>query len=139
MPKRKPKKNLDAASDQSKTNNSAGSYPTADELETIRREAYNDGLEQGRVEGRQQGHKDGYDDGLAEGKAEGHKDGFASGKQEGINAGFAEGRSTGVDDVTSEWRRLRAIIVLLESSLCDRGHQLADVMVLLSRSWSEPE
>ena len=125
------KKNLDAASDQSKTNNSAGSYPTADELETIRREAYNDGLEQGRVEGRQQGHKDGYDDGLAEGKAEGHKDGFASGKQEGINAGFAEGRANGVDDVTAEVTRLRAIIVSLQSSLRERDAQLPDVIVLL--------
>lgn len=125
------KKNLDSASDQSKTNNSAGSYPTADELETIRREAYNDGLEQGRVEGRQQGHKDGYDDGLAEGKAEGHKDGFASGKQEGINAGFAEGRANGVDDVTAEVTRLRAIIVSLQSSLRERDAQLPDVIVLL--------
>ena len=51
--------------------------PTAEELENIRREAYNAGLEQGLVEGRQQGHKEGYDNG--------HKEGYA--------AAFAEGKA----------------------------------------------
>lgn len=110
---------------------SSGGYPTAEELELIRREAYNDGLEQGRVEGRQEGHKDGFKEGVEQGQAEGHKEGFATGKQEGINAGFAEGRANGVDDVAAEAIRLRAIIISLQSSLRERDTQLPDVIILL--------
>ena len=113
------------------TAKNSGGYPTAEELELIRREAYNDGLEQGRVEGRQEGHKDGYNEGVEQGRTEGHKEGFTTGKQEGINAGFAEGRANGVDEVTAEAIRLRAVVVSLQSSLRERDAQLPDVIVVL--------
>lgn len=106
-------------------------YPTAEELEIIRREAYNDGLEQGRVEGRQQGTKDGYAEGLEQGKSEGHKEGFALGKQEGINAGFSEGRAKGEAEIVAEATRLKSVVALLQASLRERDSQLPDVVILL--------
>ena len=60
---------------------------TAEQLEQIRQEAYNEGLEQGLVEGRQKGEKlgtqEGRKEGLATGTQEGHKLGLEAGKAEG--------------------------------------------------------
>jgi len=60
---------------------------TAEQLEQIRQEAYNEGLEQGLVEGRQKGEKLGYD--------VGHKDGIEEGYKEGLEKGLAEGNEKG--------------------------------------------
>ncbi len=60
---------------------------TADQLEQIRQEAYNEGLEQGLVEGRQKGEK--------LGAQEGHKEGLAAGTEEGRKLGFEAGNSEG--------------------------------------------
>lgn len=106
-------------------------YPTADELETIRREAYNDGLEQGLVEGRQQGYKDGHDAGFAEGREAGHQEGFASGQKEGASVGFQEGKSQGAQEVAEEAQRLRQIVTTLQGSLRERDGQLPEVLVML--------
>jgi flagellar assembly protein FliH len=68
---------------------------TIEQLETIRQEAYNEGLEQGLVEGRQKGEKQGYDDGhvegLAAGKTEGNKLGYDTGLEKGEKKALAEG------------------------------------------------
>ena len=60
-------------------------YPTAEEVELIRREAYNAGLEQGLVEGRQQGVNQGLEEGRAEGLEKGHAEGFVTGQCFGRN------------------------------------------------------
>ncbi|WP_369985509.1 FliH/SctL family protein [Thalassolituus sp.] len=106
-------------------------YPTADELETIRREAYNDGLEQGRIEGRQQGHKEGYEAGFAEGREAGHQEGFSSGQKEGATAGFQEGKAQGSQEAAEEAQRLRQLVATLQGSLRERDAQLPEVMVML--------
>lgn len=121
----------DASSANTSPPKTVPGYPTAEELELIRREAYNDGLEQGRVEGRQEGYKAGFEEGTEQGRDEGHSEGFKAGKQEGINAGFAEGRANGEKEVTEEASRLRAVVLALQASLRERDSQLPDVMILL--------
>ena len=113
------------------SNESPPNFPTAEELEAIRREAYNAGLEQGLVEGRQQGHKDGYDAGFAEGQADGQAQGFDAGKKEGSTAGFQEGKALGSQEVTDEAQRLRQISATLTATLKERDAELPDVMLML--------
>lgn len=112
-------------------NESPPNFPTAEELEAIRREAYNAGLEQGLVEGRQQGHKDGYDAGFAEGQADGKAQGFEAGKKEGSTAGFQEGKALGSQEVADEAGRLRQINATLTATLKERDAELPDVMLML--------
>ena len=112
-------------------NESPPNFPTAEELEAIRREAYNAGLEQGLVEGRQQGHKDGYDAGFAEGQADGKAQGFEAGKKEGSTAGFQEGKALGSQEVADEAERLRQINATLTATLKERDAELPDVMLML--------
>ncbi len=113
------------------SNESPPNFPTAEELEAIRREAYNAGLEQGLVEGRQQGHKDGYDAGFVEGQADGQAQGFDAGKKEGSTAGFQEGKALGSQEVTDEAQRLRQINATLTATLKERDAELPDVMLML--------
>jgi len=113
------------------SNDSHPDFPTAEELEAIRREAYNAGLEQGLVEGRQQGHKDGYDAGFAEGQADGQAQGFDAGKKEGSTAGFQEGKALGSQEVSDEAQRLRQINATLTAALKERDAELPDVMLML--------
>jgi flagellar assembly protein FliH len=113
------------------SNDSPPDFPTAEELEAIRREAYNAGLEQGLVEGRQQGHKDGYDAGFAEGQADGQAQGFDAGKKEGSTAGFQEGKALGSQEVSDEAQRLRQINATLTAALKERDAELPDVMLML--------
>ena len=112
-------------------NESPPNFPTAEELEAIRREAYNAGLEQGLVEGCQQGHKDGYDAGFAEGQADGKAQGFEAGKKEGSTAGFQEGKALGSQEVADEAERLRQINATLTATLKERDAELPDVMLML--------
>ncbi|WP_301387333.1 FliH/SctL family protein [Thalassolituus sp. UBA2590] len=117
--------------DAESVDDSPPDFPTAEELESIRREAYNAGLEQGLVEGRQQGHKDGYDAGFAEGQEDGHAQGFDAGKKEGSTAGFQEGKALGSQEVTDEAQRLRQINATLTAALKERDAELPEVMLML--------
>ncbi len=69
---------------------------TAEQLEHIRQEAYNEGLEQGLVEGRQNGEKlgrqEGHDEGLKSGQEEGRKLGYQAGLEEGKTKAQSEGQ-----------------------------------------------
>jgi flagellar assembly protein FliH len=67
---------------------------TAEQLEAIRQEAYNEGLEQGLVEGRQKGEKLGFDDG----HADGIKQGTEAGETLGYEAGTLKGEKQAVAD-----------------------------------------
>jgi len=112
-------------------------YPTAEELEAIRRDAYNDGLEQGLVEGRQQGQADGFSAGFEEGQKEGRVKGQQEGKAEGNRLGYEEGKASGAEDVATELARLRQIVATLQASLTERDRQLPDVMIMLFTRMAE--
>lgn len=102
--------------------------PTAEELETIRREAYNEGLEQGLVEGRQQGHQEGF----AQGRQEGQEEGLEAGTNEGYQAGFSQGEEAGQAkaqaDVNMVVMRLERIFDNLNSHISERDQQLPQVL-----------
>ncbi len=97
---------------------------TAEQLETIRQEAFNEGLEQGLIEGRQKGEKLGYD----EGHAEGFKQGEQEGKRLGFDAGFETGEKQAFQNGTLEQekiaKRFQALLVDVHQQLSDSKQQL---------------
>ncbi|MAA72857.1 MAG: hypothetical protein CL679_14145 [Bermanella sp.] len=99
---------------------------TADQLESIRQEAFNEGLEQGLVEGRQKGeklgHEDGYKEGLVQGKEEGRKLGFDSGFEQGEKQAF----SNGSEENEKQSKKLQAILSSIETQITEQKTQLTD-------------
>jgi flagellar assembly protein FliH len=90
---------------------------TADQLEQIRQEAYNEGLEQGLIEGRQKGEK--------LGTQEGHKEGLATGTEEGHKLGFEAGNEQGIKQAQQAGEKKTAQTVQqLESVIQSMGEQL---------------
>lgn len=106
-------------------------FPTAEELENIRREAYNDGLEQGLVEGRQQGHKEGFETGRKEGYDAAFAEGRQAGYDEGMQQGNEAGRLKAQADTNLVVTRLQRIAATLHSSLEQRDQQLPEVLAAL--------
>lgn len=105
--------------------------PSVEELETIRRQAYSEGLEQGIIEGRQQGHKEGYDAGYQEGQNQG----LEAGTNEGYQAGFSQGESAGKNaaqtDIDAVVQHLQQVVANLESTISERDQQLPQVLVAM--------
>ena len=70
---------------------------TADEIETIRQAAHDEGFNQGKEEGFstgfEQGQKAGHEEGIAKGSEEGHEQGLAQGKEE-------------IEQLTQQWQQL---------------------------------
>jgi flagellar assembly protein FliH len=111
--------------------------PTAEELENIRREAWNAGLEQGLVEGRQQGHKAGYDEGFAAGRKDGHNKGLNEGKGEGLKQGRDEGLAKGQNEIDEQVRQLQALQNIVRKQLLQRDSELPDILASLIRQSCE--
>lgn len=107
------------------------SPPTAEELEKIRREAYNDGLEQGLVEGRQQGVQAGREEGIEEGRKQGYDIGLAEGKDAGNRIGYDEGRARAQEELAAHTERLNRIATVLLQGVAERDAELPQVMVNL--------
>lgn len=106
-------------------------FPTAEELENIRRDAYNAGLEQGLVEGRQQGRKDGFAEGHDEGYKAAFEQGQKDGREQGFRTGEEEGKRKAQADINAVVRRLEKIIATLQSTIAQRDQQLPDVLASL--------
>ncbi|MEW6983234.1 flagellar assembly protein FliH [Colwelliaceae bacterium 6471] len=70
---------------------------TAEEIESIRQAAFEEGFNQGK--------EDGFAKGYDEGKASGHEEGLKLGHQEGYAAGMDEGKET-VDNLALKWQSL---------------------------------
>ena len=102
--------------------------PTAEELETIRREAYNEGLEQGLVEGRNNGHQEGF----AQGEQEGRAQGLEAGTNEGYQAGFAQGEAEGLAKAQANTNmivtRLTRVMDTLNSRISERDQALPNIL-----------
>ena len=105
--------------------------PTAEEIETIRREAHNDGLEQGLIEGRQQGHQEGHQQGYASG----HAEGLAAGHNEGYQQGFGEGNERAEQKNKADFvilaKRFERITQELTSRIVQRDNDLPEVLTKL--------
>ncbi len=121
----------DAAAEEQQPEPLRVSPPTAEELEKIRREAYNDGLEQGLVEGRQQGVQAGREEGREEGHKQGYDAGFAEGKDAGNRAGYEEGQKKAAAEGQVVVERLNRIADVLMQGISERDRDLPQVMVNL--------
>jgi len=75
---------------------------TAADLEKIRKDAYQEGFDQGKSEGRAAGHKEGSDKGFQEG--------LESGKQQGLEEGKATGQQLKQAEVDESLKQLRGIM-----------------------------
>ena len=70
---------------------------TAEEIEQIRQDAYQEGFEHGKQEGIEAGHAEGLEQGHQEGLKAGHEEGFAAGQEEGKQH---------VEEVIARWQSL---------------------------------
>ncbi len=90
---------------------------TAEQLEEIRQEAYDAGLEEGLKEGREkgekEGHQEGHKKGLDEGQAEGRKLGFDAGTEKGESQAKQKGES----EIAQTNEKLNSVINELSEQL----------------------
>ncbi len=101
---------------------------TIEQLEHIRQEAYNEGLQQGLVEGRQKGEKLGFDagnaEGLVKGQEEGRKLGFEAGQDEGKKQALDESKLQ--TDETVE--QLKSAIAKMEDQLNQQKSAMEELL-----------
>jgi flagellar assembly protein FliH len=110
---------------------------TAEQLEAIRQEAYNEGLEQGLVEGRQKGEKLGFDEGnkvgITEGKEVGEKLGYDAGFQKGEKQAEAD-----ADNKSAELNsKLHSCMRNMEKSVSEQKTAVEDILPNLVISIAE--
>lgn len=99
---------------------------TAEEIEQIRQDAYQEGFEQGKTEGKEAGH--------AEGLEQGHAEGLEKGHQEGIEAGREEGREA-INEAIERWQQLAEQLVSpIERVDQAAEQQLLNLAVMLAES-----
>lgn len=111
---------------------------TAEQLEAIRQEAYNEGLEQGLIEGRQKGEKLGYDEGFQEGKTEGE----AEGKKLGFDAGFEQGEKQAFSNTTKEQQqisqRYEQVLAAIQADIAEQketlNQNIPDIILALAKA-----
>lgn len=97
---------------------------TAEAIETIQKQAYDEAVEQGRQDGYREGEQKGYD----EGSQKGYEEGKRKGCQEGREAGEAELR-----EVQREHGEcLRQLLAALDAPLADLDEQVEGELVLLA-------
>lgn len=70
---------------------------TAEEIEEIRKAAYDEGFNQGKEEG--------FTTGFEEGKKSGHEEGLKLGHAEGLEQGLEEGKDK-IEDLSAKWQQL---------------------------------
>ncbi len=115
---------------------------TAEELEAIRKAAYDEGLSQGVEEGRASGYQDGFEKareegfkaGLEEGKEQGIIQGRLAGREEGFKAGFAEGLENSRHLVDEKVSRFAHLGDMLANPLREVNRDVTDeICYLISR------
>ncbi|WP_199611217.1 flagellar assembly protein FliH [Flocculibacter collagenilyticus] len=102
--------------------------PTLEEIEDIRRQAFEDGFEEGKQEGSQKGYE--------EGLTKGHEAGFEQGLEQGKTEGFASGEEE-VKQQVEHWsslveaihKPLRDVDAAVEEQLVNLAVQLAKAVI----------
>lgn len=110
---------------------------TADQLEAIRQEAYNEGLEQGLIEGRQKGEKQGHDAGHAEGLVSGKEEGKKLGYDEGLAKGEKAALAEGEDKSAQLTSRIQSNMRHIEKAINEQRSSLEKILPDLVISLSE--
>lgn len=111
--------------------------PSAEELESIRREAYNDGLEQGLIEGRQKGQQEGKEQGFQQGLEEGKTSGHAQGYEQGMSQGEDAGKQSAIENMQPIAQHLNQLVDQLHTTILERDSQLPNTITLLVMSVCE--
>lgn len=111
--------------------------PSAEELENIRRQAYNDGLEQGLIEGRQKGQQEGHQQGLQQGLEEGREQGKTQGYEQGKTEGEQVGVESAIADMAPIAERLNQLVSQLHTTILEHDAQLPNTITLLVMSACE--
>lgn len=96
--------------------------PTAEEIEEIRKAAYEEGL----LEGKHAGHQQGLE--------EGHKEGFEKGHQEGIEKGLEEGLAQGEEQIAQLSEQWQTLMTKLHQPVSGVEKQLEQELIQLAVS-----
>lgn len=115
-----PSKPADARPPSAKEINGIGSLPTLEEIETIQREAQEEGFAAGYQEGRK------------EGREQGFKKGHQEGQEAGYRKGFEEGISAGQQEILQRVQKLEQVIHLLSSPLKDLDSTVEEELAYLA-------
>jgi flagellar assembly protein FliH len=111
---------------------------TAEQLELIRQEAFNEGLDQGLVEGRQKGEKLGYEaghlEGLEKGQIEGRKLGFDSGFEKGEAQALEQGEKNNQKNTNNLKSILNAIDQHLNQQKKEVSENLPDIILAIAKA-----
>jgi len=111
---------------------------TAEQLELIRQEAFNEGLNQGLVEGRQKGEKLGYEaghlEGLEKGQIEGRKLGFDSGFEKGEAQALEQGEKSNQKNTNNLKSVLNAIDQHLNQQKKEVSENLPDIILAIAKA-----
>lgn len=100
--------------------------PTAEEIEAIRKEAYDEGFNEGKEEGLKKGHEEGLAQGLEEGRTQGHEEGLAQGLDEGAEQ---------IAEQTEIWQKLNSTLHHpVEQVENELQRELVSLAVSLARS-----
>ena len=111
---------------------------TAEQLELIRQEAFNEGLNQGLIEGRQKGEKLGYEaghlEGLEKGQIEGRKLGFDSGFEKGEIKALEQGEKNTTKNTNHIKSILNAIDQHLNQQKKEISENLPDIILAIAKA-----
>jgi len=111
---------------------------TAEQLEVIRQEAFNEGLEQGLVEGRQKGeklgHEEGYQEGLKQGQDEGRKLGFDAGFEQGEKQAFENGTEENKKHAEQLQSIFKSIKQQIEEQKQALNEDLPDIILAMAKA-----
>ena len=103
---------------------------TVEELEQIRKDAF----EEGKTQGYEEGKKQGYDDGYNEGNTKGYQEGLAQGNEDGFLQGHNEGVESGQKVVLEQVERFRYLADALANPLRQVDKDVTDeIAYIISR------
>lgn len=94
--------------------------PTLEEVEAIRKQAYDEAYAEGMEQGRLDGFEQGREDGFLKGKAEGY--------EEGSDKGYTDGMQQGEREVNDILSRLNSMLALLHEPIAVQHEELEVVL-----------
>lgn len=101
---------------------------TAEQLENIRQQAYNEGLEQGLIEGRQKGETLGHEVGYQEGLSQGLEAGKASGEEQGRQAIEQKLKNIHLQQAQEQAQQVSAILKGMQNFLTKQSKNIEKVL-----------
>lgn len=111
---------------------------TAEQLELIRQEAFNEGLEQGLIEGRQKGEKLGYEAGHLEGLEKGQIEGRTLGYDSGFEKGEKQALDKGTQEHEKNTKNFKSILSAIHQYLINQKQEMSenipDIVLAISKA-----